>query len=324
MSELDYPKAFISYSHEDKAIAIRIANALREQAVDAWIDEWEIDVGDSLVQKIFEVGLKDCKLFVILLSPSSIASPWVRHELSSAIVQQLSGVTRVVPLVVQPCEIPVALRPLLRLDLAVEGEAEVVSRLVDVAYGRSKKPPLGKQPSGLAVSVPGLTNHAARIAVELSKSMDQPDGRPLAFSGPALTEALGLNAMQISDGVEELEAQGLVRSQKWFGTAPYSFGHVEPTSSLALSLREAGVLEYDPEEDIRLVAAAIAQKMVVDGAVLQSETGLSPSRINRAVSYLEDYSIARVERYLGTAPFSFGVARRTSATPKFLEANSGR
>lgn len=318
------PRAFISHSHEDKPTARDIAEALRKKGVDAWFDEWEINPGDSLVQKIFEEGLKDCELFLILLSPASVASAWVRHELDSAIIQRLSGATRVIPIVVISCEIPVALRPLLRLDLTTASQDDVIDRLVDVAFGRDQRPPLGPTPSGLNINVPGLSNHAARMATTISGSMDQSDGRPMAFPGPALAEALSLNPQQINEGVEELEALGLVRTTKWLGTAPFSFGQVEPTPSLALQLRGTGALDYDPEDDIRVIAAAIAQRGEVDGPGIQSLTHLSPSRINRAVSYLEDYNIVQVMKFLGTAPFSFGIVRATTATRRFLSDNSSQ
>src|SRR5215470_58139 len=101
------PRAFLSHSHEDKEIAQQLAEALRRAGVDVWLDKWEIKPGDSIVRKIFEEGLKDCTLFLILLSQASIQSPWVKHELDAAIVQRLDGVTRVVPVVLEPCEIPV-------------------------------------------------------------------------------------------------------------------------------------------------------------------------------------------------------------------------
>lgn len=316
------PKSFVCHSHADKELARRVAEALQANGIDVWFDEWEIKPGDSLVQKIFEEGLKNCQLFLVLLSPASIGSNWVRHELDSAIIQRLSGVTRVVPLVVEPCEIPVALRPLLRLDLHVEGFQSVIEKLVDVAFGRSRKPPVGTPPSGLDVAVPGLSNHAGRLAIAMSQYLDRADGQPVAFSGEAIAEGLKISPEQVNDAVDELEALGLVRTMKWLGTTPFDFGQVEPTPSLALQLRGTPALSYDPEDDIRLVAAAVVQLKQVDGKTIMDNTGLSPSRINAAVSYLEDYGLVKVQKFLGTAPFRFGVLMATRETRQFVDKNS--
>ena len=50
--------------------------------VNPWIDAWEIAAGDSLVERVFEQGLKDCAVFIILLSPASVNSSWVNKSLT--------------------------------------------------------------------------------------------------------------------------------------------------------------------------------------------------------------------------------------------------
>src|SRR5688572_9582899 len=113
-----FPKAFVSHAHEDKGVAEELARALRARGVVAWLDKWEIQLGDSLIQKIFETGLKDCDVFLVLLSPASARSRWVQEELDVAMIRRIEGATRVVPVVVAPTELPIALRPLLWVDLA--------------------------------------------------------------------------------------------------------------------------------------------------------------------------------------------------------------
>lgn len=316
------PRAFLSHSHEDRKTAHELAANLRAKGVDVWLDAWEINPGDSLVQKIFEEGLRNCQLFIILLTPTSVRSGWVQHELDAAIVQRLSGATRVVPVVAAPCDVPIALRALLRLDLTVEDVDKVVERLVDTAFGRTKKPPLGPPPSALDHSIPGLSNIASSVAMLLSFSMDQPDGHPRGYDGASISERLSLSPQQVNDAVDELSAMGAVRTMQFLGTAPYDFGHVEPTASLAFQLRGTGVLDYDPEDDVRLVAASVAQAGNADGPWIRQQTGLAPSRINRAVSYLEDYGLVSVMKFLGTSPYEFGHVEATRATRQFVDRNS--
>jgi hypothetical protein len=316
------PRAFLSHSHQDRALAHDLGKRLRSAGVDIWVDSWEISPGDSIVQKIFEEGLRDCGLFIILLTQASIKSNWVRHELDSAIVQRLSGATRVVPVVGEPCDIPVALRTLLRLDLAAESIDSVVRRLVDTAFGRDQKPALGPPPSSLAHDVPGLSRIAGHVATLLAASMDQPDGSPIGYDGAEISQRLSLSPEQVNDAVDELASLGLVSVARFIGTAPYDFGSVEATASMAFQLRGTGVLDYDPEDDVRMVAAAVTQKKALEGEGLQEITKLTPSRINHAVTYLEDYGLVEVSKFLGTAPFDFGEVRATAATRRFVAENS--
>lgn len=111
-----FPRAFIGHAHEDKAL--ELAALLRASGVDAWIDEWEISAGDSLVDKIYERGLKGCDVFVVLLSPASLTSRWVRDELDAAVVRRIEGQTRTISVRVETCEIPEALRAYRWLELA--------------------------------------------------------------------------------------------------------------------------------------------------------------------------------------------------------------
>ena len=49
------PKVFASHASEDKErFVLDFATKLRSKGIDTWVDRWEINPGDSLVDKIFE------------------------------------------------------------------------------------------------------------------------------------------------------------------------------------------------------------------------------------------------------------------------------
>lgn len=101
---------FISYSHRDRAFVKKLADDLKKKGFSVWWDEWEINVGDSIVQKI-EEGIKTSAFLAVVLSPDSVKSSWVRREVGSATMRQLSekrSIT-VLPILVAQCEIPVLL-----------------------------------------------------------------------------------------------------------------------------------------------------------------------------------------------------------------------
>lgn len=70
------PKVFISHASEDKErFVMKFATKLRSVGIDAWIDKWEMLSGDSLVDKIFEDGIKEADSFIVVLSINSINKP---------------------------------------------------------------------------------------------------------------------------------------------------------------------------------------------------------------------------------------------------------
>ena len=316
--------AFLSYSHEDRGFAERIATELRKAGIDVKIDIWEIKPGDSLIQKIFVEGLSNCDIFLILISNASVRSKWVREELDYAMIKKIDGVTRIIPLIKEKCEIPPPLRTLLWVDLSVDFD-DGIRRVVKSIHDVSEKPPLGKIPDYIAElknSVSGLSRAASTVgSILLSRQGDQL-GFEKGYTGEELHRVVSmLTEEEINDAVDELEEYGLVHTLKYMGTAPYNFGGVEPTYALFLHFKEEG-LDYDPIEDIKTVASAVAsQKSGIDGNGIQELCNLQPVRINRAVAYLEDYGIVKVLKFLGTTPFKFGLVEATRKTRQFVEEN---
>lgn len=316
--------AFLSYAHEDKDFAERIATELRKDGIDVWIDRWEIKPGDSLIQRIFVEGLSECDIFLILLSNASVRSKWVREELDYAMIKKIDGVTRIIPLIKEKCEIPPPLRTLLWVDVSVDF-TDGIRRVVKSIHDVSEKPPLGKIPeyiTELKNSVGGLSRAASTVGSILLSHQDGQLGFEKGYTGEEIQHLVsGLTEEEINDAVDELEEYGLVHTLKYMGTAPYNFGGVEPTYALFLHFKGEG-LNYDPIEDIKTVASAVAsQKSGIDGNGIQELCNLQPMRINRAVSYLEDYGIVRVHKSLGTAPFNFGLVEATRKTRQFVEEN---
>jgi hypothetical protein len=91
------PKAFISHAGEDRERFVKqFAIRLRAKGVDAWASFWEINPGGSLVDKIFDEGLKDCQAFIVVLSQNSVNRPWVREELDAGMVRKIESKTRMI------------------------------------------------------------------------------------------------------------------------------------------------------------------------------------------------------------------------------------
>jgi len=313
-------KIFISYSHEDKDFADQLAHALHEAGEDVWWDQWEMMPGDSLISKIFEEGLARAKAFIVILSPQSVRSKWVREELDVATIRKIEGVTRIIPVLREAVEIPMSLRALLWLDMQQDFSGGV-TRIINAIHGVTAKPPRVSENrivDQLPASVGGFSRAATALVVFILKKIDFDSSLRIAFSGPDLQTGLQLDANTINDAIAELEDAGLIRTLKTLGTAPFRFYQVEPTYVLFREFAEA--LPYNPNEDIKIVAAAAAASTnQIDGQTLVERTGLSPGRINRAVEYLDDYGLVQVRKWLGTSPFTFGTVSSTHRTRQLVE-----
>jgi hypothetical protein len=74
---------FISYSRRDTGDAIDLCELLKKGGHDPWFDIEDIRGGDLWQHQIVE-GIKNCELFIVLLSENSIASKYVTREVALA------------------------------------------------------------------------------------------------------------------------------------------------------------------------------------------------------------------------------------------------
>src|SRR5512139_2979532 len=166
------PKVFISHASEDKARFVApFAARLRENGVDAWLDQWEMKPGDSLVDRIFEQGLKSAQAVIIVLSAVSVTKPWVREELNNSVVSRINRGLRIIPVVIDQCEIPEALAATLwqRVD-DLEHYDDAFQRILDAIFDRSTKPPVGRAPERLTdveAKLPALSGTDQRVLREI-------------------------------------------------------------------------------------------------------------------------------------------------------------
>lgn len=158
----DSRKVFVSHASEDKDRFVRdFGKALLAEGIDVWVDEWEILPGDSLVDKIFEEGLKDAETVIVVVSEKSIVKPWVREELNVSVVKKINDKCKLIPVVIDNCEVPEALKSTVWVKIPdVNSYDAELSRIVRAIYGQYEKPTLGTPPVYVQTAVdvvPGLT-----------------------------------------------------------------------------------------------------------------------------------------------------------------------
>jgi hypothetical protein len=128
----DISKAFISYSHKDKPFVSKLVGDLASMGANVWVDLVEMKVGDSIVRKIQD-GIEESEWLIIVLSPDSVESKWVKTELSAALVNELEkDKVFILPLLYRVCKIPLLLRDKVYADFTSsydEGLKALVDRI---------------------------------------------------------------------------------------------------------------------------------------------------------------------------------------------------
>jgi hypothetical protein len=89
-------KIFISYSVRDRRFVRNIAKRLWKEGYSVWLDEKELVPGDSLSLRLSE-ALQAARIVLVIVTPNSIKSNWVKFELSKATDRMVTGKCRIVP-----------------------------------------------------------------------------------------------------------------------------------------------------------------------------------------------------------------------------------
>jgi hypothetical protein len=133
---------FISYSHADKAFVNKLASNLVKHDAHVWVDTWELNVGDSILNRVQE-AIQASSALLIVLSKASVASEWCKKELSAGLMRELDEKRVVVlPVLVEDCEIPVFLREKMYADFrkgfasGLKALLEAVARVTKIDQGR--------------------------------------------------------------------------------------------------------------------------------------------------------------------------------------------
>jgi hypothetical protein len=107
---------FLCHSSADKPFVRQLAQRLSTEGVQVWLDEAEIKIGDSIIQKL-EDAIDKIDYIGVVLSPNAVASQWVQQELRMAqTIQLATGRVKLLPIHYIECEIPGFLRDKLYAD----------------------------------------------------------------------------------------------------------------------------------------------------------------------------------------------------------------
>lgn len=298
------PKVFISHASEDKSrFVTAFATQLRANGVDAWLDRWEMLPGDSLVDKIFEEGLKDANAVIIVLSNNSVAKPWVSEELNASMVSRISKGTKIIPVVIDSCDVPEALKSTLWERIEDTNYFDVpLKRILAAIFEVREKPLLGKPPEFVQRAFQRIDNlssvdtfvlkRVAEYDLETNSHIVEPEN---IFTD---LDELGLTKDQVSESIEILGSDGYFELSRYFGGGPDRYGcHIRVTRYGLEQYCLSEVEKYDRLKE--QCAGLVVNEDVCDNETLAAKTGEKPRLIEHILDIFESNDLIKVTKFMG-------------------------
>ncbi|WP_020183304.1 toll/interleukin-1 receptor domain-containing protein [Methylotenera sp. 1P/1] len=120
------PDIFISHSSKDKLEATRLAETLNFCSIDVWLDDWELEIGQSLTEELSK-AMNESKYIAILITPNYNKTVWTKTEYKKALTrEQLEGKVVMLPIVIGEAEIPDFIEDKIFIDLQKDYYAGIV------------------------------------------------------------------------------------------------------------------------------------------------------------------------------------------------------
>jgi hypothetical protein len=128
------PDIFMSHSSRDKAAALNLATTLNFCAIDVWLDDWELDIGQSLTDEISK-AMNTSRFIAILITDNYNKTVWTKTEYKKALArEQNEQRTVMLPIIVGEAQIPDFLEDKIYVDLRSDYFCGI-TKLVGMVHG---------------------------------------------------------------------------------------------------------------------------------------------------------------------------------------------
>jgi len=303
------PKVFVSHASEDKdRFVLQFAERLRKKGIDAWLDKWEMLPGDSLVDKIFEEGIKEANAVIVVLSKFSVEKPWVKEELNAAFVKRVNNGSKLIPVVIDDCEVPEALKSTLWESITdLSAYDASFDRIVASIYGANDKPPIGSQPEYVQsfVQAIGDLNNIDSLILRLSceemlKTGDAfvNPGRVFLKDGKPL-----IPEEELKDSLEILDSNGYIKLMRTMGAG---FSPYQITTNGFDVYANAAIPNY--QDKIVAVVSAIVNAKLTSNAEIQKRLKENMVIVDHILSVLEYNGHIKQAKMIGGLSQIFNVS----------------
>lgn len=294
------PKVFVSHASEDKdRFVVDFATKLREVGIDAWLDRWEMLPGDSLVEKIFEEGLKEASAVIVVLSEYSVNKTWVKEELNTSVVNRINKGSKIIPVVIDNCEVPECLKATVWEQIPdIQSYKSSFERIVNSIFGQNDKPALGTQPTYVqeAISeIQGLTK-TDNLVLKLSCDHELLNNNviidPASLFGPKGIHEIPKG--ELLDTLEVLDQGGYITLSRHLGPGPYRY-----------RITLFGMNEYanayiaDYQNIVSSVGFAIVNSGLTDNKTISKELSQPLRLVSHILELLENKNYLKLAKSIG-------------------------
>jgi len=293
------PKVFICHSSKDKKrFVTEFATRLSEKGIDPWFDKWEMKIGDSLVGKIFDEGIKNCEKFIIILSKNSINSKWVKKELNVGVVEDIGKRTTIMPIIIDDnIEIPtVLISTVWKKIVNLNSYEEEFEEIVNAILGVSNKPPLGELPKyavdvALIGSLSQIDSKIIKIMIDHLIEVNNWTGSLVGIDLESIWEENELSKEQVAESLEILSDEYYIdmslTNAGWY-ESPFQI-----TTSAIIEYAQNYILDF--EEKFLIVISKIINENIRRSDVLAKQAGFHIIIMN---SILDEWKDSNYIKYI--------------------------
>ena len=131
------PNIFLSHSSRDKTAALQLADTLNFCAIDVWLDNWELEIGQSLTDEIAK-AMEESRYIAILITENYNKTVWTKTEYKKALSrEQKEQRTVMLPIVVGEAVMPEFLEDKIYIDLR-DDYFSGITKIVGMIHGISQ------------------------------------------------------------------------------------------------------------------------------------------------------------------------------------------
>lgn len=143
------PKVFICHSSKDKYFVENLVRKLRFNGIDAWYDDYEISLGDNIIEKINN-GLKKSDKGIIIFSNNFFKSEFALNEMDSIIFDYIyDDKYTIIPIILdENIEIPKLINHISPVRIKdIKNYDSELSEISDRVFGKKELPTLNEPPT---------------------------------------------------------------------------------------------------------------------------------------------------------------------------------
>ena len=247
-------RAFISYSHHDKAaldrLHVNLKNLTRGGHIETWYDRDILAGGDLNAEIARELEAAD--LFLLLVSPDFIASDYcVEREMKRALERHAAGAARVVPIIVEECDWK-AMGELRQLK-AVPTDGKAISEwanantaYLDVVQELRRIIEADGLPTTVTTAAPKpVAVRPATTRYRAKRQFDQIDKSDFRDAAFVIIKDYFRRATMEIDSIEGLRGRFVDRGATSFGATIVNGGHRNGTAHITVHCRNSHVAMGD-------------------------------------------------------------------------------